>query len=101
MPKVNIDYNSPHDAQETFKRVKDVLSNDEGLKKIDSSLSCDFNDSSLSGDIKGSKFKAHMNVKDAGSSSNVSIIVDLPMLLGAFKGQVKSQIEKKLEKALS
>ena len=101
MPKVNIDFNSPLDAQETFNRVKDVLANDEGLKKIDSSIQCQFDESSLSGDVKGSKFKAQMSVKDSGGSANVNIVVDLPMLLGAFKGQVKSTIERKLEKALS
>ena len=101
MPKVNIDYPSPLSAQETFNKVKDVLANDEGLKKIDSSLKANFDENSLSGDIKGSKFKAQMNVKAAGEKSEVSIVVDLPMLLGAFKGQVKTQIEKKLSKALS
>ena len=101
MPKVNIDYNSPLEAQETFNRVKDFLSNDEGLKKIDDSIQYSFNESSLSGNLKGSKFKAEMNVQATGNTSNVSIVVDLPMLLGAFKGQVKSTIEKKLGKALA
>ncbi len=100
MPKVNIDYKSPLQAQETFEKVKEFLSNDESIKKIDSSIQTDFNDSNLSGDLKGSKFKAHMAVKESGDKSDVSIVVDLPMLLGAFKGQVKSTIEKKLQKVL-
>lgn len=100
MPKVNIDYKSPLKAEETFQKVKDFLSTDESIKKIDSGIQADFNDSSLSGDLKGSKFKAQMNVKEAGEGSDVSIVVDLPMLLGAFKGQVKSTIEKKLSKVL-
>ncbi len=100
MPKVNIDYKSPLAAQETFQKVKDFLSTDESIKKIDGSIQADFNDSNLSGDLKGSKFKAQMNVKDNGDTSDVSIVVDLPMLLGAFKGQVKSTIEKKLSKVL-
>ena len=100
MPKVNIDYKSPLKAQETFEKVKNFLSNDESIKKIDSSIEADFDDSSLSGDLKGSKFKAQMNVKESGDSSDVSIVVDLPMLLGALKGQVKSTIEKKLSKVL-
>lgn len=100
MPKVNIDYKSPLNAQETFAKVKDFLSNDESIRKIDSDIKADFNDSNLSGDLKGSKFKAQMNVKESGDHSDVSIVVDLPMLLGAFKGQVKSTIEKKLNKVL-
>lgn len=100
MPKVNIDYNSPLQAQETYEKVKDFLANDESIKKIDSSIKADFDDANKSGEVKGSKFKAHMNVKEAGDQSKVSIVVDLPMLLGAFKGQVKSTIESKLNKVL-
>lgn len=100
MPKVNIDYKSPLKAQETFEKVKDFLANDDSIKKIDGNIQADFNDAGMCGDLKGSKFKATMNVKDAGDSSDVSIVVDLPMLLGAFKGQVKTTIEKKLNKLL-
>ena len=101
MPKVNIDFKSPLKAQETFTKVKELLANDESIKKIDNSIQADFNDEKMSGDLKGSKFKAQMNVKASGDQSDVSIIVDLPMLLGAFKGQVKSTIEKKLSKILT
>lgn len=101
MPKVNIDFPSPLNAQETFTKVKDLLSNDEGIRKIDNSIQCDFDDSQMKGSVKGSKFKAEMSVASSGDKSNVSIIVDLPMLLGAFKGQVKSTIESKLAKILS
>ena len=100
MPKVNIDYKSPLAAQETFEKVKDFLSNDESIKKIDNGIQAHFDDGQLSGDLKGSKFKAQMNVREDGDKSDVSIVVDLPMLLGAFKGQVKSSIEKKLSKVL-
>lgn len=101
MPKVNIDFPSPLNAQDTFSKVKDLLSNDQGLRKIDNTIQCDFDDSQLKGTAKGSKFKAEMSVAASGDKSNVSIIVDLPMLLGAFKGQVKSTIEKKLSHILS
>ncbi len=100
MPKVNIDYKSPLDAKETFTKVKEFLATDESIKKIDNDIKADYNESDLSGDLKGSKFKAKMNVQPKGDQSEVSIVVDLPMLLGAFKGQVKSTIEKKLQKIL-
>lgn len=101
MPKVNIDFPSPFDAQQTFEKVKNLLDNDEGLRKIDNSIQCEYDDSQMSGSVKGSKFNAQMSVKDKGGSSDVSIVVDLPMLLGAFKGQVKTTIEKKLAKILA
>ena len=101
MPKVNIDFSSPYNAQETFTKVKDLLENDQGLRKIDNSIQCDFDDSQMKGSAKGSKFKADMSVTASGDKSDVSIIIDLPMLLGAFKGQVKSTIERKLSAILS
>ena len=101
MPKVNIDYPSSLPADETFSKVKDMLNTDESLKKIDSSILCDFDDAGRCGTAKGSKSKAKIDVKESGDKSQVSIIVDLPMLLSPFKGQVKSTIEKKLAKILS
>ena len=101
MPKVNIDYPSNLNATETFTKVKELLSNDEGLRKIDNSIQCDFDDAQMTGTAKGSKFKAQVSVAASGDKSNVSIVVDLPMLLGAFKGQVKSTIESKLSKILA
>ena len=100
MPKVNIDYNSSFSADETYTKVKDFLANDEGIKKIDGNIQSQFDDSARSGDLKGSRFKAQMSVTEQGDTSKVSIVVDLPMLLGAFKGQVKSTIESKLSKLL-
>jgi hypothetical protein len=101
MPKVDIDYSSPLDAQETFARVKDFLSTDEGIRKIDSSIQCQFNEGQKSGELNGKKFKANMSVKETGDTSTVSISVDLPFMFAAFKGQVKTTIEKKLNKVLS
>ncbi len=101
MPKVNIGFPSPLNAAETFTKVKELLSTDQGIRKIDNSIQCDFDDSQMNGSVKGSKSKPEMSVNSAGDKSNVSIVVDLPMLLGAFKGQVKSTIEKKLSAILS
>lgn len=101
MPKVNIDFSSPLDAQNTFEKVKDLLQNDEGLKKIDGQLQCTFDEAKKSGTVKGSRFTATMKIQDHGGKSDVSIVVDLPILLSAFKGQVKTTIEKKLAKILA
>lgn len=101
MPKLNIDYDSPLDAQQTFARVKDFLSEDEGIRKIDSSIQCQFDDGGKTGQLTGKKFKAQVQVQDKGDQSKVSIVVDLPLMFAAFKGQVKSTIEKKLTKVLS
>ncbi|MCB9071997.1 MAG: polyhydroxyalkanoic acid system family protein [Bdellovibrionaceae bacterium] len=76
--------------------------NDPGeLKKYDSEMNCIFNDAQMSGKAKGSKFSADLQVNNAGDASSVNVIIDLPLLLGAFKGQIKSTVEKKLGHLLS
>lgn len=101
MPKVNIEYDSPLDAEATFAKVKEMLNSDADLRAIDSSIKFNFDDKARCGSAQSTKFKADINVSDQGSCSAVSIVVDLPFLLGAFKGQVKSSIEKKLAKILA
>ena len=101
MPKVNIDHSSPHNASDTFSKVKEMLTSDESLKKIDNSIQCTFDEGSLTGSVDGTKFKAKVDVQEQGDKSRVNIIVDLPMLLSPFKGKVKTTIEKKLAKILA
>jgi hypothetical protein len=55
----------------------------------------------LSGTAKGSKVSADLKVTAQGQASSVSIGVEVPFLLSAFKGQIKSTIEKKLASLLS
>ena len=40
---------------------------------MDSSYTCDFNDSALTGKAKGSKFEANMEIKDKGLTHHVNI----------------------------
>lgn len=101
MPKVNINVNSIHSAQETFSKIKDLFETDPEIKKIDPSLTCDFNEPSLSGVAKGSRFSADLTVKEQSGKSAVEVCVDLPFILSPLKGQIKSQVEKKLAALLS
>lgn len=101
MPKVNIEVNSKYSQPETYKKVKDLFGPDSEVSRFDPSVTCDFDESTHSCKAKGSKFSATVNVEPKGDASSVLVIVDLPMLLGAFKGQVKSTVEKKLNSLLS
>lgn len=101
MPKVNIDVNSKYGADETYNKVKDLFGENSEIKKFDSSVTCDFDDANRSCKAKGSKFSAQLNVNDKGDASAVNVVVDLPLMLSPFKGQVKSQVEKKLQSLLS
>lgn len=101
MPKVNINVNSSHSAQDTFAKIKGLFETDPELKKLDPSLTCDFNDQALNGVAKGSRFSANLAVSEQGDQSSVQVDVDLPFILSPLKGQIKSQVEKKLSALLS
>ena len=96
MPKVNVDINSKLGAQETFTKIKSIFGENSEIKKFDAAMACTFNDQNLSAVAKGGKFSANIQVNPQGPQSQVSIVVEVPLLLGAFKGQIKSTIEKKL-----
>lgn len=100
MPKLHVDYPSPLNAQDTYDKVKDLLDKDPGLRKLDSSYQCKFDDGSLCGSAKGGMFSAELKVASQGAKSNVNLVIDLPLMFIAFKGQVKSTLEKKLKETL-
>lgn len=101
MPKVKVESQSKHSAEETFKRIRHMLENDKELRKMDSSYVCQFNEKSLSGSAKGGKFEADMKVASIGSGASVEIEVSLPLMLTPVKGIVQSTLQKKLETALA
>lgn len=100
MPKVNIDVPSTLNAQDTFTKIKTFFDESSDLKKFDPKMACTFNDSQMSGVAKGDKFSADLKVNSAGPAVTVSIVLDLPLLLSPFKGQIKSTVEKKLNALL-
>ena len=101
MPKLKIDYKSSLSAEDTFKKVSDLLSSDEQLKGIDQSFTCSFDSASLTGEVSSKLFTANMNVKEANPGSNVELTIDLPMKLALAKGMIEKTLQKKLEKALA
>ncbi len=100
MAKVNLDVNSKFTAQDTFAKIKTVFGENSEIRKFDADMNCTFDDSQLSGAAKGSKFAADIKVNPQGEQSVVSIEIEVPFLLSAFKGQIKSTIEKKLSSLL-
>lgn len=101
MPKINVDVPSQFSPQETFEKVKSLFGDNSDLKKIDSSMTCDFDHSQLCAKAKGQQFTASMQVQPSNSGSSVSVDVDIPFLLTPLKGQIKSKIESKLQKILA
>lgn len=101
MPSIKIEKQSKLGADDSFKRISSMMSNDRDLKKLDSKYKCEFNEKDRSGTADGSMFKAKINVKEAGDGSNIQITVDLPLTLALMKGMVQKTLEKKLEEALA
>ncbi len=104
MPKVTVQSQTTQSANEAYQKIKTMLETDPELRRMDPSCSFSFNEGSLSGTAKGSKFSANMKVvgQTAGNSMTmVTIDVDLPLLLTPVKGLVQSTLEKKLKAALA
>ena len=101
MPAIKIQARSKYSAPETFQRVKDLLADDPGLRKIDAGYTCTFDEASHRGEVQGKQFSAKIGVVPNSTGADVEIDVDLAFLLSPFKGQVKSTLERKLESALA
>ncbi len=100
MPKFKVEKTSTLKPEESFKKIKQFLSEDPDLKTLDSSYKCQFEDDKLTGSAKGQKFNAQMQVLPNGDTSKVEITVDLPLLLMPFKGLVENTLNKKLDRLL-
>lgn len=100
MPKVKVESQSKHSAEETFKKIRTLLETDRDLRKMDSSYVCQFNEQKLTGTAKGGKFEADMKITAQSGGSHVEIEVSLPLMLTPVKGIVQSTLQKKLETAL-
>src|SRR5271165_6070551 len=99
MPSIKVEKQTKLSADDSFKRVTDLLNKDKDLRKLDSKYKCEFNPKDFSGTADGSMFKAKMNIKEASGGSKVEIIVDLPFHLALVKGMVEKTLQKKLEEA--
>ncbi|MGE4130795.1 MAG: hypothetical protein AB7F86_04110 [Bdellovibrionales bacterium] len=102
MPSVKIEKQCNLKPDDSFKRLSDLISNDNDLRKLDPKYKTEFNPSTLQGSADGSMFKAKMAVTANGSAgSTVQIIVDLPFHLTMIKGVVADKLSRKLEEALA
>ncbi len=101
MPSLKIQKQCSLTAQDAFKRVSDLLSNDKDLKKLDPKYKAEFDQQTLSGTADGSMFKAKLNVKEVGSGSTLELVIELPFHLALMKGMVEKTLQKKLDETLA
>jgi hypothetical protein len=101
MPKITVDHRSSKSAPDALTTIQKFFETDADLRRLDPKMTCQFSESTLSGKVNSSQFKADIKVKSEGAGSQVSVVVDLPLLLTPFKGKVEETLKKKLSKYLS
>lgn len=101
MPKVSIDHKTTLPADEAFQKIKTFFESDQDIRKFDANMKSQFSESSFSGRVQGSQFKADIQVSSSSQGSSISVIVDLPLLLSPFKNKIQEMITKKLSKYLT
>jgi len=100
MPKVKVSSQSKHSVDETFRRVKNFLENNDELRQLDAKYECEFNEPNLSGKVTGEYFKAFMTIQSEGDGSNIDIVVELNFALILFKHSVQKKLQDKLDQVL-
>lgn len=101
MPKFTIEHETSKAPDAAYTAVKSFVAQGGEIKKFDANAQFTFDDSKKSCNIKGSQFKAEMNVAAAGPGSKILVTVDLPLLLTPFKGKVQEALTKMLKKHLA
>lgn len=101
MPKINIEKTLSVKPENLFKMLEKALTEDKEVKALEPGicLEADKQESSeCSGQIKGNRIKGLYSIKEnASKESDLSIEINLPLVLSPFKSLVKSKIEAKLE----
>lgn len=100
MPKFTVTCQSHNSSQEAFQRVRQILEEDQELKKLDAKIAYHFDPSSLKGTAKGQYFQAELKVDSHPPGSKVNIAVELPFHLALAKGMVQKTLQRKLDEAL-
>lgn len=101
MPKIKISKTSGYSSQIAFEKVSTMLRTDHDLRKLDPKYVCEFDPKKLSGTAVGKQFNAKLAVTAQGEKSEISIEVDLPLILIAVKGLVEKTLQKKVDEALA
>ncbi len=99
MPKILIEKETSLNATDAYNKIKNLLSDDKDLRRLDSGYQCQFDDGAKTGSAKGKQFCANMRIHEGGST-RVELTIELPLLLTPFKGMVESTLKTKLDKIL-
>jgi len=101
MPKFKFELPAPSDSATAYSKIKTLLNGENDFKKFDPNVSCTFDESTRSCNIKGQQFSADLKVKTGDpKNSTVLVEVEVPFTLGLFKGKIQEAIEKNLKRIL-
>ncbi len=101
MAKFTVEHKSSKKVDHAFQELKTFLEKDPDLRRFDPKMDCVFDEKGKIATIKSSQFKANVEVVEHEKGSQISIHVDLPLLLTPFKGKVQEMLQKKLSKYLA
>ncbi|MBC7741957.1 MAG: polyhydroxyalkanoic acid system family protein [Bdellovibrionaceae bacterium] len=102
MPKFKFELPAPIDSATAFNKIKTLLNGDNDFKKFDANITSTFDEADKIFHVKGSQFKAELQVKEKDAkSSQIAIEVELPFALSLFKGKIQDALEKNLKKILT
>lgn len=100
MPKFTIDHSSSHNPEDAYGKIKEFLEKDQDIRRFDPKLQCSFSPENMSAALKGSQFKADLQISAQNAGSKVTVVVDLPLMLTPFKGKIQDTLKHKLTKYL-
>lgn len=99
MASFTVEHETKLSKEETFKKVKKFLEENESLKQLDSKMDYSFNDADYTGKVKGSKFDCELKVTGS-DKAKVHLTVNLSFFLTPFKSKIQETLQSKISQVL-
>ncbi len=96
MPQVKVSHEIKGKKQAVYAAVKEYLEGRETLDKLGAKMV--WNDKACEAKIEAGNFSGGLEVDEKGGTTNVTISIDLPLLLSPFKGKVQEELKKHLSR---
>lgn len=96
MPQVKVSHEIKGKRKEVYEAVKIYLDGKETLDKLGAKMV--WNDKACEGTIEAGNFSGSLEVCEKSGQTNITIAIDLPLLLSPFKGKVADELKKHLSR---
>lgn len=101
MASIRFKYHCPKPKAETSLILTKALKEDQNLKKLDKNIEFIGPDASGLLKVKGSQFKADVQLSGDNQSSEIAFVIEVPFLLLPFKNKIEDSVKKTLDKHLA